>query len=94
MPSFQLVRKLSYDNFNASKLRFGKYNARLVMIYNDGKGDVSTEARLTFWVIPWRIILPIVLIIVLVLAGVWALSIRPASRRLKKQKPTYEDRSH
>ena len=88
------VRKLSYDNFGLSKLRFGKYNARLVMIYNDGKGDVSTEARLTFWVIPWRIIVPIVFLIILVLAGAWALFIRPASRSLKKKKPTYEDRSH
>ena len=89
----QPIRKLSYDNFNTSKLRFGKYNARLVMIYNDGKGDVSTEARLTFWVIPWRIILPIVFISLLVLAGAWAVFIRPAYRRLKKKQPTYEDRS-
>ena len=88
------VRKLSWDNFSGNKLRFGKYNARLVMIYNDGKGDVSTEARLSFWVIPWRIILPIAFVTLLVLAGIWALFIRPAYRRLKKKKPTYEDRSH
>ena len=87
------VRKLSWDNFSTSKLRFGKYNARLVMIYNDGKGDVSTEGRLTFWVIPWRVILPIALLTLLVLAGVWAVFIRPAYRRFKHKKPTFEDRS-
>lgn len=87
------VRKLSWDNFSTNKLRFGKYNARLVMIYNDGKGDVSTEGRLTFWVIPWRVILPITLLTLLVLAGVWAVFIRPAYRRFKHKKPTFEDRS-
>lgn len=87
------VTKLSWDNFSTSKLRFGKYNARLVMIYNDGKGDVSTEARLSFWVIPWRVIVPLILVSLLVLAGIWALFIRPAYRRFKKKQPTYEDRS-
>lgn len=89
----QPIRKLSYDNFSTSKLRFGKYDARLVMIYNDGKGDVSTEARLSFFVIPWRIIVPIALVSLLVLAGIWALFIRPAYRRFKKKQPTFEDRS-
>ena len=89
----QPVQKLSWDNFGTSKLRFGKYNARLVMIYNDGNGDVSTEARLSFWVIPWRIIVPMTFVGILVLAGAWALIARPAYRRFKNKKPTYEDRS-
>ena len=89
----QPVRSLSWDNFSLSKLRFGKYDARLVTIYNDGRGDVSTEARLSFWVIPWRIIVPVIVVTILVLAGIWALFVRPARRRFKKKQPTYEDRS-
>jgi hypothetical protein len=73
--------ELSWDNFNLSKLRFGKYDARLVMIYNDGHGDVSTIAKLSFWVIPWRIILPVIVAGLLLLAGLWAVAIRPLYRR-------------
>ena len=87
------VQSLSWDKFSASKLRYGKYNARLVMIYNDGRGDVATEARLSFWVIPWRIIAGVTFVGLFVAAGIWALIIRPLRRRLVKPK-NYEDRSH
>lgn len=76
-----IQQKLKWNNFSSNKLRFGKYDARLVMIYNDGQGDVSTEGRLTFWVIPWRIIIPIAIVLLLGLAGVWALAVRPVLRR-------------
>jgi hypothetical protein len=76
--------KLDWDKFSLSKLRIGKYDARLVMIYNDGKGNTFTEARLSFWVIPWRIIAGVVLVLLFVLAGVWALVIRPLRGRVKK----------
>ena len=76
--------KLDWDKFSLSKLRIGKYDARLVMIYNDGKGNTFTEARLSFWVMPWRIIAGVVLVLLFVLAGVWALIIRPLRGRVKK----------
>ena len=79
-------QKLVWDKFSTSKLRFGKYNARLIVIYDDGKGDVSTEARLSFWVIPWRIIAVISVIILLVAGGLWALVVRPLLRNLKRQR--------
>lgn len=83
--------KLNWDKFSMSKLRFGKYNAKLVMVYNDGQGDVSNEATLSFWVIPWRIIGGLLLIGIFVAAGLWALIIRPFRRRLNK-KPGYAQR--
>ena len=76
---------LDWDKFSTSKLRFGKYNARLVMIYNDGKGNTFTEARLSFWVIPWRVIGVITLVALFVLAGIWAIVIRPLRSRLKNR---------
>lgn len=79
--------ELSWSNFNLSKLRIGKYDARLVMIYNNGQGDISTEAKVSFWVIPWRIILPLAIAGLLLLAGLWVVAMRPLYRRFSsKQK--------
>ena len=83
---------LVWDKTSLSKLRFGKYDARLVMIYNDGHGDVSTSAKLSFWVIPWRIIFGIALVAILIIAGFYTIVLRPARRRLS-HKRTYVDRS-
>lgn len=80
------VDKLNWGNFNPGKLRMGKYDARLVMVYNDGQGDVSVEATLSFWVIPWRVIGVLLLVLLLVGAGLWALVGRPIRNRVKKKK--------
>jgi hypothetical protein len=58
----QPVRQLKWNFDQISKLRFGKYTAHLVMVYNDGERDVPLEATVQFWVIPWRLILMIVLV--------------------------------
>lgn len=50
------VQSLSWDLSKVSKLRFGHYNARLLMAYDDGTKDVPLEANVSFWVIPWRLI--------------------------------------
>ena len=76
------MKTLEWDKFSLGKLRFGKYSAKLVMVYDDGKGDISTEAYLSFWVIPWRIIGGLSLAGLLVLAGLWGTVLRPISRRL------------
>jgi hypothetical protein len=38
------------------KLRWGKYTANLLLVYDDGTKDVPIEGTLSFWVIPWRLI--------------------------------------
>jgi hypothetical protein len=82
----QPVNSLVWDKFSVSKLRFGKYTAKLVMVYDDGHGDVSTEATLSFWVIPWRIIGVVVAVGLLLLSSLWISIGRPLSRRLKKNR--------
>lgn len=80
------VRELNWDKFSISKLRFGKYDAKLVMVYDDGKGDVSVESKLSFWVVPWRVIAVIAVVGLLVLAGLWATLLRPIVERAKKNR--------
>lgn len=83
---------LDWGNFNPSKLRWGKYTAHLVMVYNDGNSDIPLEADLSFWVIPWRIIGFGLLILLLVLAGLYAVVFRPLRDRLKRKRQA--KRSH
>jgi hypothetical protein len=50
------TQELKWNFGEVSKLRWGKYTAKLLLIYDDGKRDVPIEAEVSFWVIPWRII--------------------------------------
>lgn len=63
-------------------LRFGKYTAKLFAVYDDGSRDVPMEASVDFWVIPWRFLLVVLLVIVLIGAGVYA-STRGAMRGVR-----------
>jgi hypothetical protein len=63
------------DDFIASKsqnplanIRFGEYTAHLLVVYTDGHGhDVPLESTVSFWVIPWRALL--ILLAVLLVVG-------------------------
>lgn len=67
----QPVSQLDWNLGELRKLRFGKYTATLVMAYDDGTRDVPLEATLTFWVIPWRLIFGILLILTFTGIGIW-----------------------
>lgn len=79
------VTGLDWSNFSMSKLRFGRYTAKLVMVYNNGHNDISSTAELSFWVIPWRIIGLAFLVLIVIAAGLWSLVVRPIRRRVKHQ---------
>lgn len=51
-----------------SDFRFGKYYANLALVYNDGITEVPVNAVVSFWVIPWTLILELILTILLILA--------------------------
>jgi hypothetical protein len=76
---------LKWDFSKASKLRFGHYTAELLLIYNDGQRDIPITGSLSFWVIPWRIIGAIVLILIFVAIGFWS-TFRKAGRFVKSKK--------
>lgn len=72
------VMKLVWTNGGAGAsevtphLRFGKYTAHLFAVYDDGTRDVPMESSVEFWVIPWRFLLVLLLVVVLIGAGVYA----------------------
>ena len=54
----------------ASKLRFGRYWAKVVVVYNNGQSDIPTTAMVSFWVVPWKFIGIGLLILILVMVGI------------------------
>jgi len=90
-PSYQDVKvgdktkkALNWDFGKIQKLRFGRYTAQLVAVYDDGQRDVPVEAVVSFWVIPWRILGVILLITIFVGGGIWAF-MRMIWRNIKRQ---------
>jgi hypothetical protein len=65
-------RSLKWDFSKANRLRFGHYKAQLVMVYNDGQRDVPMQASVSFWVVPWRIIIGLIVVLIFVFIGLWS----------------------
>lgn len=74
-----------WDWSRLADFRIGRYTAKVVAVYDDGQRDVPIEAALTFWVLPWKIIVLSALLILLVLTGVWTV-IKKIVRGVKPQK--------
>jgi hypothetical protein len=55
-------------------LRMGKYTAHLFAVYDDGQRDVPIEADVSFWVIPWRLLLGALVVLLLVGAGTYSVT--------------------
>jgi hypothetical protein len=65
--------ELTWNWNKLGDIRIGKYSAKLVAVYDDGHRDVPLEAELSFWVIPWKMLLIVLAALLLVAAGVWSL---------------------
>ena len=85
------VKGLQWDLSKASRLKFGRYTAHLVMAYDNGSRDVPLEATVSFWVIPFRIIIGVLVILLFAGLGVWSFINRVykklPGRKNKLQKP-------
>jgi len=83
-------QSLNWNLASAGKLRFGKYYAKLVLAYNNGSRDVPIVAVVSFWVIPWKVLLVGVVALILILIGLYASGKKLAARTIrlsKKVKP-------
>ncbi|HVX24461.1 MAG TPA: hypothetical protein VG992_03930 [Candidatus Saccharimonadales bacterium] len=64
---------LSWDFGQLGKFRFGHYTAKLLVVYNNGRDDVPLQASLSFWVIPWKLLLILIIFLVIIGFGLWSL---------------------
>lgn len=82
-------RDLKWDFSQLSKFRFGKYSAKLLLVYDDGVRDVPLESTLTFWVIPYKIMIVTLIVALLLTYALYSL-IRNFVRKAKLLKPRRE----
>jgi hypothetical protein len=79
------VTKLTINWNKLTDLRWGKYTANLLMVYDNGTRDVPIEASKSFWVIPWKAITVFVVgIIIAFLLVRWVLK-RYINREVRKR---------
>lgn len=60
---------LTWDFKNTSKLRIGKYTAKMLLIYDDGTRDIPIEGTVSFWVMPWRLLAGTLFIVIFFIIG-------------------------
>lgn len=63
-------QQLSWSAADPLKLRMGRYVAKIVAVYDDGRRDVPLTAEVTFWVIPWRMLVITLAVILLIVVGI------------------------
>lgn len=87
-------QKLVWNWSKVSDFRIGRYTAKLVAVYDDGNGhDIPIEGEVSFWVFPWKILLGLLVVALLVLFGLYSLVkkiisiIRKISGKTKKSTP-------
>jgi len=88
-PDGSTKQKLIWNWGDLSKLRIGRYTARLVAVYNDGGRDVPIEGSVSFWVLPWKILLGVLLIILLLLFALFSVTravLQPLMRRVRQKR--------
>lgn len=83
----QPVQQLQWNSSSSfSKIRFGKYYAHLAFVFNNGVTNETTDAYVSFWVIPWKMIL-ILIVIIAAAVVIWRFfkkSIKAGYQKLKK----------
>jgi hypothetical protein len=75
-------KDLTWDFTQASKFRIGKYNAKLLVVYDNGTDDVPLEATVSFWVLPWKLLLVVLVVVVIIGFGVFTV-IRSVVRKTR-----------
>ncbi len=61
--------RLNVDFSTTDTFRIGRYTAHLLLVYDNGERDVPVESFVSFWVIPWRICLAVLLIVIFIGIG-------------------------
>lgn len=59
------VYQLQWNFARANKLRIGKYYAKLILSYSNGVRQVPISAVVSFWVVPWKMLILILLFVLI-----------------------------
>lgn len=87
------VQKLQWEFSDTNKFRFGRYYAHMLLTYDDGTKDVPIDAEVSFWVIPWKLILLVILVPLLPAIAVYLL-MRRRVMKMRGKRTKYVAGSH
>lgn len=65
-------QQLSWDFSKANNFRFGRYTAKILVVYDNGSYDVPMEATVNFWVLPWKIMLVLLVLLLIIGLGIFS----------------------
>lgn len=77
------TQNLIWNWENISHFRIGRYTAQVVAVYNDGTRDVPVIGAVSFWVIPWRILLGVLVVLLVIGIGIWS-TLKRLVRQVKR----------
>jgi hypothetical protein len=77
--------RLEWNWDNLKNLRIGRYTAKLVGAYNDGQRDIPLEATLTFWVLPWKMLIGLGIVAAILLIGFYTIVKKGVQVTLKRR---------
>lgn len=77
--------KLTINWNKLTSFRIGKYTANLLLVFDNGKKDVSLESTITFWVLPYKAIIVIVIVFIAALVMIRFLLKYYVGREVKKK---------
>ena len=85
-------KSLQWNLSSLDKFRIGRYYAKAVVVYNDGVRDVPVNAVISFWVLPWKLLLGALVLIILAIVGFYTTIHKTAllARKKKHEKPKAE----
>lgn len=89
----QSTKNLTWNWAHINDFRIGRYVAKVVAIYDDGTRDVPVTGEVAFWVIPWKILIGIFVIILLIVIGIVSL-FRGSFKAVKRNRKKAKSKSH
>lgn len=69
----QPVEQLKWDFTAGDHFRFGRYYAKLVFVYSNGTVDIPATRIISFWVIPWELMLIVLVLLIPGMIGLYVM---------------------
>ena len=79
------ITKLTINWNKLTDVRFGKYTANLLMVYDNGQRDVPIEASKSFWIIPWKAVAVVITGFVIIILLIRFVLKKYINREVKKK---------
>jgi hypothetical protein len=79
------VETLQINWNKLTNFRIGRYTANLLLVYDNGTRDVPMQSTITFWILPWKVILGMLATVVIVFFVVRFLLKAYINREIRKR---------